>query len=71
MRTYQIPETSEEAPLSCPFLCGAGLHPDLFGQIFADLRKPRAIAVYFCGTYFWDNGGIDIGSGCISVIGRK
>lgn len=70
MKTFKIPTKKSEAPHLCPFGCGSGLHRELtrIGKVFMDPEMPKALAVYFCGTYIWDNGTFDQGSDCIGIL---
>lgn len=68
MKTFSIPENDSEVSIICPFCNNAGLHSQLRGKIFADNKLPHALAVYYCGTYIWDNGRFDLGSDCIGIL---
>lgn len=70
MKIFTIPTKPEEAMKICPFCQKAELHPQLRGKIFKDKHTPKALAVYFCGTYIWDNGEFDLGSACIGILKR-
>jgi hypothetical protein len=71
MKTIQIPENAEEVPDRCPFCNKAGLHRGLSGRRpFTNPKYPGTLAVYYCGTYIWDNGQVDLGDGCIGLLPR-
>ena len=58
-----VPSVIPEPSPTCPG-CGEELHPQLRGPIFRDRSLPKATAVYFCGTYLWEDGSVDVGCEC-------
>lgn len=70
MKIFTIPTKPEEVIKMCPFCQKAELHPQLKGRIFTDESLPKALAIYLCGTYIWDNGEFDLGSACIGMLNK-